>query len=213
MATADKLTVTRLVHRRMVFLWSSVGVLLLAALGVAVYTGSRNIQSQNEEIDFLVGKLALTTGERNDLLRTSSDLSERLSESAARVAALEADVHAAVLEKERLEEDARLLRERLQAARLEVREAVSETEAVQRAREREARLAGAALAYADAASALSRTRDRMIDVLRDQIAAERAGRTATARTLLSEYNTLVSVHNQQVVTSNTALVNLRALLR
>lgn len=213
MTVAAKLTLAGMMRRRLVLAWSSIGVALLAVVTVGVYIAFRTIESQNQEIDLLVRNLVTTTSERDALQRTSSELSERLSEATARVAALENEIKAAALERERLEEEAQLLRERLQTARQEIREALSETEAVRQAREREAKLADAALTYADAASALARTRDRMVDVLLQQIAAERAGRTVTARAMISEYNSLVSVHNRQVARSNAALASLRALLQ
>jgi len=52
----------------------------------------------------------------------------------------------------------------------------------------------------------------MINVLLDQISAERAGRTTTARSLAGEYNSLLATHNRQVADYNAALGKLRAFL-
>ena len=52
----------------------------------------------------------------------------------------------------------------------------------------------------------------MIDLSRQQITAERAGRYAEADTYVTEYNGLVTVHNRQVDESNAALAKLREQL-
>jgi hypothetical protein len=46
----------------------------------------------------------------------------------------------------------------------------------------------AVLAYASAIADLSKTRSSMIDLSRDQIAAERDGRWSTASRLVDDYN-------------------------
>jgi chromosome segregation ATPase len=176
--------------------------------------------------DRLTGELQRTVAERNrtaeerDRERSRAEQAEasvteltgRLGEANARLVELQSQAESSAAEVKRLEADLATLRSRTQAAQADARDASAAAAAANAARQREAAVASAALAYADAGAALSRTRNRMIDILREQIAAERAGRYSTASLLVSEYNGLVSVHNRQVEESNTALARLRNLL-
>lgn len=75
------------------------------------------------------------------------------------------------------------------------------------------RFATVALDYANASSALSGTRSRMIDLCNDSFSAVLAGRHSTVTALERQYNSQVSIHNRQVSTSNAALAKLREVLR
>ena len=103
------------------------------------------------------------------------------------------------------------LRGRVQSAQADARDASASASASEAARQRAQRVSTAALDFAEAGSALSKTRSRMIDLLVEQIAAERASRLTTASSLISEYNGLVTTHNRQVSEANAALERLKSL--
>jgi chromosome segregation ATPase len=194
-------------------------IVLTVLVATAGYLGYGRLEEQRAENDVLVHDLAATRVERDDLQRSSAELAGNLADANDHVSSLssaldivQTDLDSASADVRRLEDEATTLRDRLQIARVETRDASSAAEAQRIAREREARLSSAALSYADAGAALSKTRDRMIDVLREQIAAERAGRTSASNLLVSEYNVLVGTHNRQVDAANTALARLKSLL-
>ncbi len=188
-------------------------VVFLTAVGIASYVGFSHLEQQRAEIQVLVRDLATTRLERGDLQQRSAELTEDLVRANIRISGLQTELATAQGEVRRLEDEAGTLRDRLQVARAETRDAASEADAQRAARERDSQLNTAVLAVADTSTALSRTRDRMIDVLNQQIAAERTGRAATARALVTEYNELVGTHNRQLTAFNGAISRLRSLVR
>jgi chromosome segregation ATPase len=133
------------------------------------------------------------------------ETSARLTEAQDQLSKLRGEAQASATEVQRLREEIGRLRERADLSQADARETAS-------ARDRAKAIAQAALTYAEKGSALSTTRNRMIDVLKEVIAAERDGRSADARQWVDEYNELVPLHNRQVSEAHAALATLRGLL-
>jgi chromosome segregation ATPase len=214
-------------------------IVIAAALSGAAWA-FQLATAQKEEIDILVRDLAATANERDalqatkqqleserdDLARSLSDerarveqaeaatakLSTSLAEAEASIARLEADLASSGAEAERLNAAVARQRERSEAAQADARGQAATASQLQAAQQRTQQIAGAALSYADAATAVAVTRNRMIQLLRDQIQAERTGRFPAASALVDEFNALIPVHNRQVDEASAALSRLRALL-
>ena len=151
---------------------------------------------------------------------TIVEIQMKLNQGTELIAQLQAQTKSNLAEVERLKTDAATLRSRLQSTQVEARqsaEAVGVAEAAQRrekaAREKLQRASVAFFSVIEASTALSKSRKRMNDILRDQIDAERANRFATASSLVREYNALVDIHNQQTREFNVASDNLAEALR
>ena len=135
--------------------------------------------------------------------------STRASAAEAQLAEVRNQLSEVSTELDRAKGDIGTLRERTQTAQGDARDASAAATTATAARRRAETLSAAALAFADVSVALSKTRNRMIDLSRQQITAERAGRYAEANSYLEEYNGLVTVHNRQLDESNAALAKLR----
>lgn len=214
-------------------LWAIVAGFISMAVGASAYFAYSTIDRQRAEGAVLVRELVSASNQRDDLLGVRAQLtSERdqlsldldgqraravqaesaLVEANRSVAQLQTEAKANAVEVQRLSEQVARQIERVQEAQFDARDSSSAAAAAATARRRAENIANAALTYADASSALSRTRDRMIDLSRAQIDAERARQVSTANALVAEYNSLLPVHYRQVGAVNTALANLRSLL-
>src|SRR4051794_3648011 len=202
----------RLVDRQLLSqYWPVLAAGLVVLIGVVwlLYSAHATIDRQDAEIAVLVRNVAAVSNERDALTADRERLRVGLAAEQTRAAAAEANVAdlqgrltaadaqltSVSAELERAKSGIGTLRDRAQAAQGDARDASSAAAAAAVARRRAETLSAAALAYADASSALSKTRNRMIDLSRQQIAAERAGRYSEADTYVTEYNGLVTVHN------------------
>lgn len=224
-----------------VLLIGAFGIIVVLAIallvGLSVY---RRFEAQQAENALLVRQLAAITVERDDLSAAreqltaeldrvsgelereraraqqaeaaTADVTARLEEANARIAALQRAAEASAAENQRLNDEVATLRARTESARQAASEASATAAAETAARRRAEQISNALGEYADAATRLSRTRDRMIDILLRQSVALRSGQRSEADRLLMEYNSLVPIHNQQVEAANAALDKLRRLL-
>ena len=211
----------------------AVGLVVLVGVVSLLYNAHATIDRQDAEITLLVRNVAVVSNERDaltadrDRLKVSldaegakasaaeasaTDLQGRLASAEAQFAEVRDQLSGVSTELDRAKGDIGTLRERTQTAQGDARDASSAAAAATAARRRAETLSAAALAFADASVALSQTRNRMIDLSRQQITAERAGRSAEANAYLAEYNGLVTVHNRQLDASNAALAKLREQL-
>lgn len=188
-------------------------VALALAVGTAGYFGYTQLERQRAEMEVLIRDLASTRVERDDLQRRSTELTENLEGANARIGGLQADVEMAHGDITRLEEEAAVLRDRIQVVRTEARDATSDAEAARSAQARADNVSGAALAYANASSDLSDTRNRMLNFCKDSFSASSRGLHSLAISLENQHNALVPAHNRQVSVANAALTRLRAVLR
>ena len=206
--------------------WRNLSVVLIVVAVIGAGLASREIRSQHAELDILASNLATTTDSRDSLIKvrdallidrdqlTSDRDATRVRAAAAedQTRELQAELSGARGEVARLQDESAVLRDRIQAAQTDARDQARAVDAANAAQRRTVQIKDAFAELNTASGNLSSTRDRMIDVLVDQIAAERAGRITSANSLIAEYNTLRTTHNRQVSEYNAALGRLRTVL-
>jgi chromosome segregation ATPase len=206
--------------------WRNLSAVLIGVAVIGAGFASREIRSQREELDILAIDLATTTDSRDSLIQVRDGLlidrdqltsdrdaaRGRAAAAEARIAELQAELSVATGGVARLQEESVILKDRIQATQADARDQARALDTANATQRRTAQIKDAFAELNTASGNLSATRDRMIDVLVDQIAAERAGRTTTANSLVAQYNTLRTTHNRQVSDYNAALGRLRAVL-
>jgi chromosome segregation ATPase len=140
------------------------------------------------------------------------DMQAQLSDTKLNVTQLGEQLTASTSEVTRLQQEASVLRDRIQAVQSETRDQVRAADAATAAQRKSAQIATAMGDLEVASNNLSKTRESMISVLLDQVSAERGGRVTQANSLVAQYNTLLTTHNRQVGEFNAALGKVRGLL-